>query len=143
MKQMVGMEWHRQLSFSRQFPTDYYLAAVLALHFIGLRVLLRDVGAIPEPLARSVRYLAGATFSIYLFHQPLLWFYSAVFAGIEAGIPRYFVVVPVTLATTFVLAKFTEHRKNTWKRWVEAVLHTLERWGRRLRQSSVGRADLP
>jgi len=138
VKHLVGVEWHRQLSFSRQFPTDYYLGAVLALHFVGLRVLLRDVETFPVRAERVIRYLAGATFSIYLFHQPLLWFYSAVFVGIEEGVPRYFVVVPITLVTTFVLARYTEHRKDLWKGWIEGGLARVDSLGARLRQSSAG-----
>ena len=118
---LVGSEWHRQLSFSRQFPTDYYLGLVLALHFVGLRVLLRDVEAIPGWFDRGVRYFAGATFSIYLFHQPLLCFYSAVFSFVDEGLSRYLLVVPMTLLTALALATVTEHRKQGWKRGLERL----------------------
>lgn len=135
LKQLMGPDLHLQLSFSRQFITDYYLGAMLALHFVGLRVLLADVNEFPARLASAIRYLAGATFSIYLFHQPLLWFYSAVFSSVEEGIPRYMVVVPFTLVSAFVLSSFTEKKKDVWKKWLEQLVGLIEHIGSRFRQT--------
>jgi peptidoglycan/LPS O-acetylase OafA/YrhL len=134
LKQLLGEDLHVQLSFSRQFISDYYLGLVLALHFVGLRVLLAQVNFVPGSLEAVIRYLAGATFSIYLFHQPLLWFYSAVFSWVEAGIPRYAVVVPLTIVTAFILSIFTEQKKNVWKQWLENILLWLEQAGSRFLQ---------
>lgn len=135
LKQLLGDDLHLQLSFSRQFVSDYYLGAVLSLHFVGLRVLLAQVQDLPKRLEFCIRYLAGATFSIYLFHQPLLWFYSAVFSSVHEGIPRYLIVVPLTLVSVFVLSAFTEQKKNLWKVWVEQLLALIEQAGSRFRQT--------
>jgi peptidoglycan/LPS O-acetylase OafA/YrhL len=134
LKQLMGPDLHLQLSFSRQFLSDYYLGAMLSLHFVGLRVLLAQVDDLPKRLVSTIRYLAGATFSIYLFHQPLLWFYSAVFSSVEEGLPRYLLVVPFTLLSAIVLANVTEKRKDVWKKWLEQLLHLLEQAGSRFRQ---------
>jgi peptidoglycan/LPS O-acetylase OafA/YrhL len=135
LKQLLGEELHRQLSFSRQFISDYYLGLILSLHFIGLRVLLGRVNDVSKRLDSTIRYLAGATFSIYLFHQPLLWFYSAVFSGVEEGILRYRIVVPLTLLTIYLLSTFTEQKKNLWKSWIEQLLALVEHAGSRFRQA--------
>ena len=135
LKAQLGDDLHLQLSFSRQFISDYYLGIVLSLHFIGLRVLLARVKDIPASVEKSIRYLAGATFSIYLFHQPLLWFYSAVFSSVEAGIPRYQIVVPLTLVTIYILAMFTEQKKELWKAWIEQLLALIDQAGSRFRQA--------
>ncbi len=135
LKTLLGEDMHLQLSFSRQFISDYYLGIVLSLHFIGLRVLLARVKNVPRRLESIVRYLAGATFSIYLFHQPLLWFYSAVFSKVEEGIPRYVIVVPLTLLSIYVLSIFTEQKKNVWKGWIEQLLAMIEKVGSRFRQA--------
>jgi peptidoglycan/LPS O-acetylase OafA/YrhL len=134
---LVGVEWHRQLSFSRQFPTDYFLGVALAMHFVGMRVVLKNFVAIPDSFERVIRYLAGATFSVYLFHQPLLWFYSAVFSFVDEGLGRYVLVVPITIVTCFVLATYTEHKKDLWKGWVEALAGRVETLTLRLRKSSA------
>ncbi|NQX88675.1 MAG: acyltransferase [Halioglobus sp.] len=118
----VGTYWHRELSFSQQFPTDYYLGVVLSLHFVGLRVVLSDASRFLFPFEKPIRYLAGATFSVYLFHQPLLWFLSAVFDWVPEGLTRYAVVVPLTLVSCFVFARYTEHKKAVWKGWLEGLI---------------------
>jgi peptidoglycan/LPS O-acetylase OafA/YrhL len=135
LKRMLGPDLHLQLSFSRQFISDYYLGAMLSLHFVGLRVLLAKVGDLPKWLERTVRYLAGATFSIYLFHQPLLWFFSAVFVSVEEGLPRYLLVVPCTLIAVYALATVTENKKALWHRWIEQWLLVLERAVARFRRA--------
>jgi len=135
LKRLLGDELHLRLSFSRQFISDYYLGVILSLHFVGLRILLAHIKTVPRRLESTVRYLAGATFSIYLFHQPLLWFYSAVFAFVEEGLSRYLVVVPSTILSIFVLAAFTEQKKNVWKGWVEQLLALVEQAGSKFREA--------
>jgi peptidoglycan/LPS O-acetylase OafA/YrhL len=135
LQQLLGDELHRQLSFSRQFISDYYLGVMLSLHFIGLRVLLGRINDLPKAVESTIRFLAGATFSIYLFHQPLLWFYSAVFSGVEEGIPRYMMVVPATLLTIYLLSTVTEQKKDLWKGWIEQLLALIEQAGSRFRQA--------
>jgi peptidoglycan/LPS O-acetylase OafA/YrhL len=137
LQALLGDDLHLQLSFSRQFISDYYLGVILSLHFVALRVLLTPVNDLPQWLESPVRYLAGATFSIYLFHQPLLWFYSAVFSSVEEGIPRYLVVLPFTLVSIFVLSSFTEQKKNLWKRWIEQLLVLIGQAGSWFRQAVV------
>lgn len=134
LNQLLGADLHRQLSFSRQFISDYYLGLVLALHFVGLRILLARVNSVPGSLEAPVRYLAGATFSIYLFHQPLLWFYSALFSWVDEGIARYVIVVPLTIFTTFVLSVFTEQKKHVWKGWIEQLLQWIDQMGSKFRR---------
>ena len=97
-------------------------------------MLLARVRDLPKRLEMTIRYLAGATFSIYLFHQPLLWFYSAVFSAVEEGIPRYLIVVPVTLLSIFALSTFTEQKKNLWKAWLEQLVTLIEQVGSRCRE---------
>lgn len=119
---VVGEHWHRELSFSRQFISDYYLGAVLAVHFVGMRVLLANVQDIPARLDSIIRYLAGATFSIYLFHQPLLWFSSAFATGVDGEVQHYIVVLLATLLGCLALATVTERRKLFWKTTIESLL---------------------
>jgi peptidoglycan/LPS O-acetylase OafA/YrhL len=134
-EQLLGKELHSQLSFSREFIGDYYLGIMLALHFAGLRILLAQVQHLPRHLETTIRFLAGATFSIYLFHQPLIWFYSAAFSSVEAGLPRYIAVVPLTIVTCFVFSTFTEKKKNVWKGWIEQLLVRIEGASARFRQA--------
>ncbi len=117
-----GVELHRQLSFSRQFVTDYYLGAVLALNFVGMRIVLAGKDGTPAVVEGPIRYFAGSTFSIYLYHQPLLWFYLAIFSWLGEGVARYLLILSLTLGSCLLLSVYTEQRKNVWKAWLEKLL---------------------
>jgi len=57
-------------------PEDLLLGALIGLLIITIRGEIK-MGAAIERMANFVRYLAGATFTLYLFHVPLLYFMSA------------------------------------------------------------------
>ncbi|MCP5128684.1 MAG: acyltransferase [Pseudomonadales bacterium] len=135
LEQLMGEERHTQLAFSRQFVSDYYLGVVLSLHFVAMKTLLARVGQPPRRFEVAVRYLAGATFSIYLFHQPLLWFFSAVFASIEPDIGRYVIAVCLTFLSAMLLSTVTERKKHWWHNWIVQLLALVERIGSRFRES--------
>jgi hypothetical protein len=112
---LIGPEWHARLSFSKQFIGDYFLGLLLAAHLGSLRVLLHAGYEVPRGLRRTVGFFAGATFSLYLFHQPLLWFYYAVFMAVQPALDRYILVMFLTVASALGLSYLTERRKHLWK----------------------------
>ncbi len=69
LQQLLGDELHRQLSFSRQFISDYYLGLILSLHFIGLRVLLGRVKDLPKQTGEH-HSLSGRRNIFYLSFSP-------------------------------------------------------------------------
>lgn len=100
---------------------DAVVALAFGLHLWGLNAL---AGAVPgwlAPLERPIRWLAGATFTIYLFHMPLSRFLLALLPA-EPG-PWS---APVLLGGGFLLllgiAQLTERRKAAWQRLFEALL---------------------
>ncbi|MEZ5729876.1 MAG: hypothetical protein R3E48_18960 [Burkholderiaceae bacterium] len=69
-------------------------------------------GAIAPWLVRgegAIRALAGSSFSLYLYHYPLLLFLAA------AGLSPLANFV-ATLTAVALLARITEHRKQAWRR---------------------------
>ena len=70
------------------------------------------------PLQCSLKYVAGATFSLYLFHMPLLGLIGvhATSIGFQpsplASVLLYFGV----FAVIFALAAVTERKKHWWKK---------------------------
>ena len=110
----LGADMHQNLGWSRQFLTDYFLGFYLMLHFAALRQLMS--GEIPalSLIEKPIRYLAGATFSLYLFHQPLLWFFNSVFSNMVEIEMRYMLAVTLTFVAVFPLASVTERKKTAW-----------------------------
>lgn len=93
------------LGWGKRFVVDYLIAAVMLIVLTGaLKIgpLLEDV------LIRhrtAISFLAGGSFSLYLFHVPLLT------AASELGIPSPLGTL-LTVLVSYGLAEFTERRKD-------------------------------
>lgn len=111
------------LKASELFVTDYIFGALVVTNFLGFKMIEPSLGSWVSTLNRPVRWLAGYTFSIYLFHYPLLltlrryiseevatsWAFSAaIFVGI-AGI-------------CVLLGTVTENQKNRLRMFLESAI---------------------
>ena len=111
--EVIGTAGISALRYSNIFLNHYVVGALFSVHLLGMMTLAEGL-SLPEPLERSIRWLAGMTFSLYLFHHPLLMMYASL---TKQGVA----VVALTLVTIMVLAPFTEGRKRQWRRWVEPL----------------------
>lgn len=126
---LIGKHWAREFAFSRCFITDYPLALIIAANFIGFRNISHRFGSILIPLERPIRWLAGLTFPLYIIHQPLLLFFSALINGDPHTHGFYVEVVACTLVTVAIVGTYVERKRKVCKRWVNSLL--LELKGRR------------
>jgi len=131
---IIGEEWHRQLTFSKFFLSDYLLGLLVFANFAGMRILLGNKGAALLAIERPVRYVAGFTFTLYLMHQPLFLFWGAVVRGNPSN-PWYWTVVTVlTFGTVTVVGHFTESKRYLLR---DALLRLFNRpYRKRLQASS-------
>jgi peptidoglycan/LPS O-acetylase OafA/YrhL len=125
LRQLIGEKWHHDLIFSKFFIADYPLALIIAANFIGFRVIAHHFSPVLLPFEKIIRWLSGYTFSLYIFHQPLLQFYAAVFNGDPAGKLFYAEVMIATLLSIGVIGSFTEkkrgHLRNVIRRMLIAI----------------------
>lgn len=109
---------------------------VLHFHFIGLlfclnllsfHLLSKRMTWIPEMTQKwkkQIQWTAGATFTLYLMHQPLLLM-SLALNPFERGSTTWaYTSLAVTLGLVFLVAELTERKKNLWKGWLERLLWT-------------------
>jgi peptidoglycan/LPS O-acetylase OafA/YrhL len=76
-------------------------------------------------LERPIRWTAGLTFPLYIIHQPLLLFFSALINGDPQTPVFYFEVVACTLATVAIAGAWCEKYRKNVKRWIKGVLQGL------------------
>lgn len=108
--------------FSDEFAWNTLLAVLFAVHFLGVMALARDGAAIGARAEGALRWLAGATFSIYLFHYPILTLLHAL-PGYEASEPLHYIGAGlVTLALCFALAEISERRLASWRALFDRIL---------------------
>jgi peptidoglycan/LPS O-acetylase OafA/YrhL len=105
----------------QELPQDYVVGTCFAANLIGFRALSTWFEPYMSGEWRLLRWLAGATFSLYLFHEPLLRLFATVNPWAPSSVAGRALVAGGTLVAVFVLAEFTERRKGTW-RWMITIL---------------------
>ncbi len=93
---------------------DYLIGALTALFVAGLAN-----ARLPLPGLRAqnaVRWLAGASFGLYLLHYPLLTFWATVIPGPVDGTIHRVLVFVLALGAAIGLGRLVEQRKGPLKR---------------------------
>lgn len=112
-------EHYDALDFSNDFLVDYVAAAVAAFHlyavrFIGLRW--------PEGLKSFITAGAAMSFTLYLFHMPLVFVVLNGFGTHRAELVAFFVsAIGIPLAC-FGLSRVTESRRSVVRGWLDRLL---------------------
>lgn len=94
----------------------YVIGILFSANIVAFSVISRAplVIAIVKRAAKPVRWFAGATFTMYLAHQPILIAAVSVAAGHQTKLSAY-VAVAATLTFVFLLAEVSERRKQFWR----------------------------
>lgn len=111
-----------ELMWSDEFLAAYVIGPLVACNFAGFHALSDRLAPLMARGERWIRRGAGATFSIYLFHYPLLQFWAALLRLDPSSIAAPVVLFALTVGTCFVLAHFTESRKDFARSVVSRLL---------------------
>ncbi|HZS84691.1 MAG TPA: acyltransferase family protein [Stellaceae bacterium] len=94
-------------------PSDYALAAAIGVNIIAANGIALWFGGVD----RLIRWTAGFTFSLYLFHLPLLHLFSA-FIRSENPLVRGPLIGSATVISVIFLGLVTEQKKQVVRRWI-------------------------
>lgn len=108
----------------------YLLALLFGLHLYAAASLLKDFEVVSQThSARLIKYLASYTFTLYLFHYPLMRFFCVIF-----GVPHHShsfmeLIGPytATFACVYVLGRLVEHKKSLYREWVKSLISVFGR----------------
>jgi peptidoglycan/LPS O-acetylase OafA/YrhL len=107
----------------RLLTADRYIVGVcFAMNIAGFRLMSPLLAGWLQAVTGPVRWVAGATFTLYLFHMPVAQFISILTPWPPTSLLRQFVVVGGTLAIVLVIAQVTERRKEQWRRGIATGL---------------------
>ena len=113
------------LTWSKRFMADYILGVLVFMNFAGVRNVVAARGSLLIMIASPVRFFANYTFTLYLLHQPLFLFWSAVVRG-DPKAPWYWSSVTVlTMLSVVLIGHFTETRRHVLRTW---LLSLFRRW---------------
>lgn len=118
LEQVIGGRWFTLLHFSKRFLGDYVLALLIAGNFVGFRAIANQFDWFWKKTGRAIRFIAGYTFSVYLFHLPLMFLLVALIGGDTHSAWFFWSVLALTLIGSCLLGHFTEQQKEPIKRWL-------------------------
>ena len=101
---------------------DWVVGPLFAAHLAGVHAVAPAFGRGLDLVARPVRWLAGATFSIYLFHLPVLQFLTTVTPWQPGAWQNRLLMLPGALAACIALSTVSERRKGWWRTGIEVLL---------------------
>lgn len=101
---------------SRRFATDIVLGALVALNFIAFRSLPAAFTAWIERLKVPAATAAAYTFSIYLFHYPVISFFRHFYPQQASQLLPALAAALGTLMFCVLLGHFTERRPGSYRR---------------------------
>ena len=110
------------LGYSDEFAWNLIVGILVTAHFLGAAGLARRHRRPPGRWSALVRWLAGASFSLYLVHYPTLQLLDALLPGFAAAPPRHALLLGLTLAVCFAFAWAFERRLALWRRWLSGAL---------------------
>jgi peptidoglycan/LPS O-acetylase OafA/YrhL len=113
------------LFFSSQFLFDWGYGFILALNIYTFN-LSSFVVKIPPSVEITIKYLSSITFSLYLFHIPLLCFIAAT---LKYNKSSYLQIIPILAGVVFVinlLSLVTEKQRGFFKKLFSKLLYANE-----------------
>jgi hypothetical protein len=96
--------------YSTQFLYDILLGVVVTLHFAAAAAVAPAFGHL-DRLRMPIRYLAGCTFTLYVFHGPLLDLLRQV-GALRASAGLFYAAIAVCI---LILAAVTERRVKRYR----------------------------
>jgi len=116
------MDWH--WTYSRTFLSNYILGLIIALNIFSFKYL--DFKKVID-LEKPIKKCASITFSLYLYHFPLLYFFGAVLQHTPHNIFTLTQMILLTLLSIYFLAKYTELKKHVFKKYILKIWNFLEK----------------
>ena len=114
---------------------DYAIAATIALNFY----IASGIDFPLNPIGRYVRWGASISFSLYLFHGPLLYFLDALIPHYWPVELRSVVMTIVVVSAVALLSRYTEAQKGALKGAALSLFRRIEQLfvGLRLRERQL------
>lgn len=112
-----------------EMPSDLLYGLIFAASIITSGPFFSRFQEIPA-LSKVIRFTASYTFSMYLYHFPLLLFFQAMLRTDATSAPQVMLLSGAVIAMVFMIGHFTERRKNIYVR----LFTVLFRRGKRLLQ---------
>lgn len=107
------------------FLSDYVLTIFATLHIFSSYHLIKNYTVFNEKFESLIRKLSSHTFSLYLYHMPILYFISAVIPFKYFPFTNFitsWVFVPLFI---FYISRYTESKKEVYRSYFQSAFNKL------------------
>ena len=108
------------LGYSKRFASDYMIAVLFILFFSGIYIIRDNFERVALLCQRGIKLLSSYTFSLYLYHFPILLFLSAL-------TDSSFLVMSVCLTLIGLLGNYSERKKYVMTAFLKILLNSTRR----------------
>lgn len=105
--------------------SDYAIGLVVAAQILGVHALAPTLWRWLRPLARPASWLAGASFTLYLLHDPLLHFIVATAPWPPSHWATRALVFLLPPLVVLAVAEGTERRRRAWRHALLSIARLL------------------
>jgi peptidoglycan/LPS O-acetylase OafA/YrhL len=112
------------LYFSSRFVFDWVYGALVAVNLFCLNTVSESIN-IPAGIESVIKYLSSITFSLYLFHLPVLIFMGAIIPYNKSSYVQTITLLGTVLTIVALLALLTEKQRDHWKELFSNVFRSV------------------
>lgn len=109
------------------FGWFFGIGLIAAANLVGFAILSRGALIWPPRLIRIIRWAAGASFTLYLVHQPLLLCGLTIMPTAKSSFAVGMVLILLVIATVLLIAELGERRKKPYRALIEWIARPLRR----------------
>lgn len=110
-----GENSNQLLGFSKRFLADYVIGLLMLLMLVSLIAILPLCREVLTRYSEGIKKMSSYTFSLYLYHFPILLF-------INNYIESAFVAILISFLVIFLLARVTEHKMSQMKELIRYIV---------------------
>ena len=108
------------LFFSWNYQADYFFSILVAINIYSLfglsKTILRWIdGTIADKLHELVQTVSNCSYTLYLFHLPLLFLFSSLLPYDKTNTFHQIGLISIVLVTIYFIAKQTEWKVKLWR----------------------------
>ncbi|MBV1796360.1 acyltransferase [Siccirubricoccus sp. G192] len=105
-----------------ELAQDYVLGLIFAVNLLGFNAIGPVFSGIVQRISAPIRWLSGATFTLYLLHVPLVLCVRALFQAVESSVISEAAILVIPFVGALAIAHVTERKKNVWKQLIERMV---------------------
>jgi peptidoglycan/LPS O-acetylase OafA/YrhL len=124
----IELQFRQPLPFLRmpdhhlgELLASYAASVCFAANIFAIGSLADGAERLLSPIANTVRWLGSLTFALYLFHQPLLSFFTVYSMPDRSSVSQAIFEIGGTLLVVATLGRVCEQSKGAYKKWIVSL----------------------